>query len=90
MTSHVEGIKQVLKDIAPGISIDLQLLLMGIMQEIERMDTELAVLADVVVGDRRYSIQGGITDEHADQPGPHGGVPRSTRPATVADHYAWL
>lgn len=89
MTSHVEGIKQVLKDIAPGISIDLQLLLMGIMQEIERMDTELAVLADVVVGDRRYSI-GGLTDDHAQQPGPDGGIPGSARPATVADHHARL
>ena len=79
-----------LRAIAPELSPRLQLLLMGIVQEIDRLDGEIAALADETLGDRRYSIRGGITDEHVDQPGPDAGVSGSSRATAVADHYARL
>lgn len=70
----------------------LHLLLMGLVQELGRMDNELSALADEVLGDRTYSITGGIKDDrndHAD-PGSDGHVPGSAGPATIAYHDAGL
>lgn len=68
----------------------LYLLLMGLVQELGRMDNELRLLADEVLGDRTYSITGGCPDERNDHydPGPDGSVPGSARPPAVTNRHA--
>ena len=73
-------------------SARLHLLLMGLVQELARMDNELRLLADEVLGDRTYSITGGFKDERNDHagPGPHGFVPGPARPPAITGRHAGL
>lgn len=82
-------LQEQLQAAAAELSPELGLLLMGVVHELERLDKEVAALADELVGDRRHWIQGEPNDEHADA-GPDGGVPRSPRPHSITDRYARL
>lgn len=80
-------LRALLHEAAGELSPSTQLLLMGLVQEISRLEKELAALAEDLIGDRRYSIQGGIKDEHRDtDAGPDGDLPGSPRAASVSHH----
>lgn len=67
----------------------LEVLLMGVVQELGHLRGELRELAEEVLGDRRYTITqepGRQKDEHGDTR-PDGGI-RPHRQTTIADHHA--